>query len=76
MSSITAQNLLKMDRSRCCGYGMCADLCPEVFSLDENGFVVANMDAIPDHLLESAQEAAYCCPEEVIAIETGQEATS
>ena len=27
------------DRSRCCGYGLCAQMCPEVYKLDENGIV-------------------------------------
>ncbi len=70
MSGLTPQNLLKLDRSRCCGYGTCVELCPEVFALDENGFVVATMTSVPDVLLDAAQEAAYCCPEEVIVIET------
>ncbi|BBX17077.1 ferredoxin [Mycolicibacterium duvalii] len=68
MSNITAVNRLEVDRNRCCGYGTCAELCPDVFSLDENGFVVANMTEIPDDLMEAAEEAAYCCPEEVIKI--------
>ncbi len=68
MSNITAVNLLQVDRNKCCGYGMCAEVCPEVFSLDENGFVVANMTEIPEELMESAEEAIYCCPEDVLKI--------
>jgi ferredoxin len=68
MSHITAVNLLEVDRNKCCGYGTCTEICPDVFSLDENGFVVANMTEIPDELLEAAKEAAYCCPEEVLTI--------
>jgi ferredoxin len=68
MSNITAINLLEVDRNKCCGYGTCAELCPEVFSLDENGFVVASMTEIPEALLETADEACYCCPEEAIKI--------
>jgi ferredoxin len=68
MSNITAVNLLQVDRNKCCGYGTCAELCPEVFSLDENGFVVASMTEIPEDLLETADEACYCCPEEAIKI--------
>ncbi|ETB35778.1 ferredoxin [Mycobacterium avium subsp. hominissuis 10-5606] len=68
MSHITAVNLLEVDRNKCCGYGTCAEICPEVFALDENGFVETNVTEIPDELLEAAEEAAYCCPEEVITI--------
>lgn len=73
MSNVTAVNLLKVDRNKCCGYGACAELCPEVFSLDENGFVVANTTDIPDELLAAAEEAAYCCPEDVITVRKGGE---
>lgn len=68
MNDVAAGHLLEVDRTKCCGYGMCTEVCPSVFSLDENGKVVASMAEIPDELLESAEEAAYLCPAEVIAI--------
>jgi ferredoxin len=68
MNNITAVNLLKVDRNKCCGYGACADICPDVFSLDENGFVVANMSEIPEELMEAAADAVDSCPEEVLKI--------
>lgn len=50
----------------CIADGICADLCPEVFDLDENGeaFVKdgANFDANKDGL----EEAADQCPVEII----------
>jgi len=36
---------------------MCAELYPEMFSLDGDGFVVANMTEIPEELMEAAEEA-------------------
>ncbi len=68
MNDVAAGHLLEVDRTKCCGYGMCVETCPELFSLDGNGIVVANMTEVPDRLLESAEEAAYLCPAEVIAI--------
>jgi ferredoxin len=68
LNDVAAGHLLRVDRSKCCGYGMCAEVSPSVFSLDDNGIVVATMTKIPDDLLESAEEAAYLCPAEVIAI--------
>jgi ferredoxin len=68
MNDVAAGHLLEVDRTKCCGYGMCAEVCPSVFSLDENGLVVANMTEVPDELLESAEEAEYLCPAEVISI--------
>jgi ferredoxin len=72
MSDITAVNLLEVDRNKCCGYGACAELCPEVFSLDENGFVVANTSEIRQELMAAAEEAADSCPEEVLKITKAQ----
>jgi len=47
---------------------MCAELCPEVFSLDGDGFEVANMTEIPEKLIDAAEDAVYCCPEEAMKI--------
>lgn len=69
MGNVTTVHLLEVDRSKCCGYGMCAEVCPAAFSLDEGGLVVANITEVPEDLLESAEEAAYLCPAEVISIQ-------
>ncbi len=50
----------------CIGCGMCASICPEVFSID--GDVAVAIDSeVPDLLLDSAAEAQEGCP--VSAIE-------
>jgi ferredoxin len=61
---------VEIDRVRCCGYALCAEVCPEVYRLDGSGVAVANLDEIPDNLLERAQEAAESCPEEAIRLIT------
>ncbi|GGL15181.1 ferredoxin [Nocardia jinanensis] len=61
-------NLLEIDQDKCCGYGICVEICPEVFSLDRDGFVAAETTEIPDELLASAEEAAGNCPENVLRI--------
>jgi ferredoxin len=68
MNDVAAGHLLEVDRVKCCGYGMCAETSPALFSLDEGGLVVANMAEVPDDLLESAEEAAYLCPAEAILV--------
>jgi ferredoxin len=67
MSNVTV-NHLEVDRSKCCGYGMCTETSPELFSFDDNGIVVANMTEVPEDLLEAAEEAAYLCPADVISV--------
>jgi ferredoxin len=57
------------DRSRCCGYGLCAQVCPEVYKLDADGLVHLDSDIVPPGLEESAREGAAACPAEALAVE-------
>lgn len=57
-----------VDRRKCSGYGICADLCPEVFKLDEEGFAYVDGPVLREHL-DAAREAEYECPEEAITVE-------
>lgn len=57
-----------VNRSKCCGYGICVDLCPSVFRLDDQGFAVVD-GPVSVGLEEEVREAAYECPAEAIAVE-------
>ena len=57
------------DRSRCCGYGLCATLCPEVYKLDAEGLVYVESEFVASEYKEAAQEGAAACPAEAIVIE-------
>ena len=57
------------DRGACCGYGVCAEICPEVFKLDDAGLVYVADEIVPAELLESAKEAAESCPQLALRIE-------
>ena len=52
----------------CIGCGLCTTICPEVFSMGDNGAAKSNGD-FPDELENSVREAADSCP--VDAIELG-----
>lgn len=58
-----------IDRTRCCGYGLCAAICPEVYKLDAEGLVYVESELVPAHLEESAREGAVACPAEALAVE-------
>jgi ferredoxin len=58
------------NRSACCGYGVCNELCPEVFGLDENGIVLLKAEWVPAGLEKKATEAAQACPQNALAVET------
>lgn len=54
--------VLRIDRIRCDGYGMCAEMLPEVIELDDWGYPIIRSGAIPDDLLALARRAVDVCP--------------
>jgi ferredoxin len=58
-----------IERSRCCGYGLCAAICPELYKLDSGGIAYVDNELVPEELLESAREGAGACPAEAIVIQ-------
>jgi ferredoxin len=56
------------DRGACCGYGVCAEICPEVFKLDEAGLIYLDDDIVPTDLVERAKEGAEACPQMALQI--------
>lgn len=59
----------EIDRDGCIACGVCADTCPAVFRMADDGLAEAYVDEIPDEAVDLAQEAAENCPVEVISIE-------
>jgi ferredoxin len=57
-----ASMTLQVDRIRCDGYGMCAELLPELIELDDWGYPIVRPDAVPDDLLGLARRAVDVCP--------------
>jgi ferredoxin len=57
------------DRSACCGYGVCAEICPEIFGVDDNGIVVVKLESVPPGLEDKAREGAQACPQSALAIQ-------
>ena len=60
---------VKIDKSLCCGYGVCKESCPEIFELGDGGLVELVTDTVPAELEAKAIEAAEACPQAVITIE-------
>ena len=57
-----------IDADACVGCGLCANMCAEVYQMQDDKAIVIG-DSIADDLLESAKEAATSCPVEAIKIE-------
>ena len=53
---------LKVDRIACDGYGMCAELLPELIDLDDWGYPMIRDGGVPEALLDHARRAVAVCP--------------
>jgi ferredoxin len=57
-----------VDSGKCQGHARCWEICPEVFSLDDEGLsYVADAD-VPPQFEVKAREAAENCPERAITV--------
>ena len=54
--------ILEVDRIRCDGHGICAELPPELISVDDWGYPIVKKGPVPDHLAELARRAVDDCP--------------
>jgi ferredoxin len=51
-----------LDRIRCDGHGLCAELVPELIALDDWGYPIVKPGTIALGLLEHARRAVDACP--------------
>lgn len=60
---------VRVDREECTGDAICADMCPDVFEIDDEGIAVVLVDTVPKDLEDDVREACDSCPEECIYID-------
>ena len=53
---------LQIDRIRCDGHGLCAELLPELISLDDWGYPILKPGNVPPSVVEHARRAVDACP--------------
>ena len=53
---------LEIDRIRCDGHGLCAELLPELILLDDWGYPILKDRAVSATLLPHARRAVDACP--------------
>jgi ferredoxin len=53
---------LTVDRIRCDGRGICADLIPELIQLDDWGYPIIDGRPVHSELVEHARRAVANCP--------------
>ena len=53
---------IKVNPIACDGHGVCAELLPELITLDDWGYPMLRSDEVPAHLLPLARQARDMCP--------------
>ena len=53
---------LRVDPIACSGHGLCAELLPELVTLDEWGYPLLDGGGVPDRLVRQARRAVTDCP--------------
>lgn len=59
---MTAGTRLRVDPIACDGRRLCAEILPELVTLDDWGFPIISRADVPDDLLDEAREAVRICP--------------
>jgi ferredoxin len=59
---------LTIDRIKCDGHGLCAELLPERIRLDDWGYPIIAPGPIPEPLAQHAQRAVAACPTLALAL--------
>ena len=60
---------LRVNPIACTGHGMCAELLPEMVSLDQWGYPILASDPVPRLLAAHARRAAELCPTLALILE-------
>ena len=59
---------LAVDRIKCDGHGLCAELIPELIRLDDWGYPIIAPGPTAEHLLPLAKRAVEDCPVLALAL--------
>lgn len=62
MTAALANLRLEVDRIKCDGHGLCAEVLPELIGLDDWGYPILRDAAVPAQLVSHARRAVVDCP--------------
>jgi len=60
---------VKVDHDLCSGDGICVEIAPEIFEMNEDDQAIVLVDEVPPEHVDAVREAAESCPEGCIYIE-------
>jgi ferredoxin len=64
-----SSTILRINRIACDGRGLCAELLPELITLDDWGYPIIEKGAVPHHLEELARGTVDVCPKLALRLE-------
>ena len=61
---------IHVDRMKCEANGICEDLAPGVFALDDSDELRILTTEVPDHLVNDVEAAVAACPKQALSLES------
>jgi ferredoxin len=59
---------VSVDKETCSGCGVCVDICPDVFEMEDE-VARAKVNDVPPEFKDAVKESAEACPVEAIIVE-------
>jgi ferredoxin len=59
---------IRIDKARCVGHARCAAVAPEIYELDDDGYIAVDEIDVPAGKEDIARRGARACPERVITV--------
>jgi ferredoxin len=60
---------IHIDKAKCVGHARCAAIAPELFQLDDDGYIAVTEIDVPPGQEAVARRGARACPERIITVE-------
>jgi ferredoxin len=59
---------IRINKAGCVGHARCAAVAPDVFPLDDDGYIAVEEIDVPEGLEALARRGARACPERIITV--------
>ena len=57
------------DKAKCCGHARCNVAAPDIFALDDNGYIAVVEIRVPEGMEGQARRGVRACPERALALD-------
>lgn len=59
---------IKVDHEKCAGHARCWSLAPDIFQLDDSGYILPGDITVPEGQEQLAKRCVGACPERTLSI--------